>query len=255
MITPMGRFASFDGIGIDYEVRGEGAPVVLLHGFAADARLNWEAPGIVDALLSSGRQVVTTDARGHGRSDRPHEPEAYAGGAMARDVSCLLDELGLAHVDLVGYSMGSTTAMQVSALDKRVRSAVLGGVGGAMLRPTIDRQAIAEALVDADARSAAPTARAFRRFADASGADLEALAAIQRARRPPPPDLSSLAVPVLVIAGDEDALAGPPEGLALAIPGARAAIIKGNHLSAVRDPDFPKLIVAFLDQVEEGRLA
>jgi pimeloyl-ACP methyl ester carboxylesterase len=250
----MGRFASFDGTGIDYEVRGEGSPVVLLHGFAADARLNWHAPGIVDALLSSGRQVVTTDARGHGRSDRPDEPEAYAGAAMARDVSCLLDELGLERVDLVGYSMGSMTALQVSGNDRRVRSAVLGGVGGAMLRPAIDRQAIAQALAGGDTRSAAPMARAFRRFADGTGADLRALAAIQRAHRAPPPDLSSLSLPVVVIAGDEDALAGPPAARALAIAGARAAIIKGNHLSAVRDPDFAKLIVAFLDQVDEGRV-
>jgi pimeloyl-ACP methyl ester carboxylesterase len=206
-------------------------------------------------LLSSGRQIVTSDARGHGHSDRPHDPGAYAGGAMARDVSCLLDELGVERVDLVGYSMGSMTALQVSASDGRVRSTVLGGVGGAMLRPTIDRQAIAQALAGPDGGAAPPTARAFRRFAEGTGADLEALAAVQQARRPPPPDLSALSLPVLVIAGDEDTLAGPPEGLALAIPGARAAIIKGSHLSAVRDPDFPKLIVAFLDQVDEGRLA
>jgi pimeloyl-ACP methyl ester carboxylesterase len=253
MIGAVTGLRSFDGTGIEYETIGDTGgrpPLLLLHGFAADSQRNWVRPGIAGALVSAGHRVVMMDARGHGRSDRPHDPEAYADGAMAKDVSCLIDVLGVETVDLVGYSMGSLTSLEVCRQDPRPRSAVLGGVGGAMLRSTLDRKAIAGALSSADPTGAPPTARAFRRFAELAGADLVALSAIQRARRAPPPDLAALRLPVLVIAGDDDRLAGPPGELALAIPGGRAAVISGNHLTAVFDADLPRLIEVFLDQVE-----
>lgn len=251
----MTRFISFDGTGIEYEGVGSAGgnpPVLLLHGFAADSRRNWVTPGIAGALVRSGRRVIMMDARGHGRSDRPHDAEAYADGAMAKDVVCFIDHLGVEAIDLVGYSMGSLTIVEVCSRDARARSAVLGGVGGAMLRRALDRKAIAGALTAADPSEASPTARAFRRFAEQAGADLVALAAVQRARRAPPPDLAALCLPVLVIAGDGDQLAGPPGELALAIPGARAALISGDHLRAIFDPDLPKLVAVFLDQIDSG---
>ena len=243
---------------MDYEISGpvgREPPVLLLHGFAADSQRNWVAPGIAGALMASGRRVITMDARGHGRSDHPHDPEAYADGAMAKDVVCLMDHLGVERIDLVGYSMGSLTTLEVCSHDPRPRSAVLGGVGGAMFRRTLDRKAIASALAGPDSPAASappPMARAFRRFAQRAGADLLALAAVQRVRRGPSPDLAALRLPVLVIAGDGDRLAGPPGELALAIPGARAAVISGDHLTAVLDPDLPKLVAVFLDQVDAG---
>jgi pimeloyl-ACP methyl ester carboxylesterase len=91
--------------------------------------------------------------------------------------------------------------------------------------------------------------RAFRAFADSTGADRFALAAIQRAGLAPAPDLSSVGVPVLVIAGDRDDLVGDPAVLAAAIPGARHVTVSGDHLSAVYDPRFAAEVVAFLDEV------
>ena len=125
----MDRYTTFDGIGIAFDVRGEGPTAVLLHGFAADADTNWVRPGVVDALVDAGRRVVTYDARGHGRSDKPHDADAYAGDAMIRDARGLLDHLGLDAVDVVGYSMGSMVASQLAGADGRVRSVVLGGIG------------------------------------------------------------------------------------------------------------------------------
>src|ERR1039458_3796179 len=60
--------------------------VILAHGFAADHRINWVVPGVVDALVAAGRRVLAPDARGHGRSAKPHDPAAPAGEATARDL-------------------------------------------------------------------------------------------------------------------------------------------------------------------------
>src|SRR3989442_4175796 len=245
----MPRFATFDGIELAYDDEGEGPPVLLLHGFAPDTRINWRRPGVIDALVGAGRGVLAYDARGHGRSDKPHRPEDYGGDAMARDAQTLLDRLGLREVDVVGYSMGSLTTLRLLVREPRVRSAVLGGVGDGGERLRRERPVIADG-VEADDHSTIsnPTARAFRSFADATRADRGALAAIQRGAGlgDPSTRLSEIRAPVLVIAGDGDELVGSPQGLADRIPGARALTVSGDHLSAVTDPAFADAVVGFL---------
>ena len=126
----MEHFTSFDGLDLAFIDVGEGAPVILLHGFAADHFSNWVATGVVDALVASQRRVLAPDARGHGASAKPHDPDAYANDAMARDVQSLMDHVALDRYDVVGYSMGSIVAGRLAPRDARVRSLVLGGVGG-----------------------------------------------------------------------------------------------------------------------------
>ncbi len=250
----MPEFHSFDGVRLAYDVAGDGAPVLLLHGFAADARTNWTAPGVVGALVDAGRQVIAYDARGHGRSDKPHDPAAYADDAMVRDAQGLLDELGVERVDVVGYSMGAMTTTRLLLADRRVRSAVLGGIGAGLLRPRPPEvtDALADALLADDIGSVSdPTGRAFRRFAEGTGADRHALAAVQRsARWTGVPELARITVPVLVLAGSDDTLVGSPQELAEQIPGARLRLVGGDHLGAVLDPEFAPAIVEFLAEVD-----
>ena len=253
----MNRFASFDGVGLAYESYGSAnaRPVLLLHGFAADSEANWVRPRLVEALVDAGRRVITLDARGHGHSDKPHDPAAYADDAMVRDAEALLDHLGIEQVDVCGYSMGAMTTYALVGREARARSAVLGGVGGRLGGPALAKRAprIAEALL-ADNPSAIEdrTAAAFRSFADSTGADLRALAAIQRARRSASrPATPRIRVPTLVIVGDGDTLVGPPDELAARIPGATVTIVSGDHLTAVFDPEFRAGIVAFLTDVDE----
>jgi pimeloyl-ACP methyl ester carboxylesterase len=247
----MKRFASFDGVEIAYDVLGDGDPVVMHHGFASDSVTNWVRAGVVEPVLASGRQVVLLDARGHGESDKPHDPAAYAGGAMVRDVAGLLDFLELEWVHLVGSSMGSFVAMRLAPTEPRVRSLVLGGAGMGQIRTRRPEAAlrIAEALeADEPATITDATARAFRNFADATGADRLALAAVQRSGNPFPSleDLGRIAVPTLVVNGDRDTLVCQPQALAEAITGARAKLVPGDHLSAVVKPEFRQAIVDFL---------
>lgn len=76
---------SFDGTEISYRIMGEGRPTLLLHGFLADAELNWIQPGIADAIAASGRQVIAPDLRGHGGSEAPVDPARYPPDALAMD--------------------------------------------------------------------------------------------------------------------------------------------------------------------------
>ena len=251
----MDRFESFDGVGIAYMTAGNGPDVLLLHGFAADHHENWVAPGVVDALVAAGRRVIAFDARGHGESDKPHDPDAYEDDAMARDARSLLDHLGVERVDVVGYSMGALVSTRLVPDEERTQSCVLGGIGGksrgARGFSEARRALLAAALEAEDLREITDaSARAFRRFADSTGADRLALAAIQRAATPiAKTRLESINVPTMVIVGDRDDLAGSPKDLADRIPGAIARVVKGTHLGAVADPAFASSIVDFVTSV------
>src|SRR5689334_1497172 len=124
MVT-MQHFATFDGINIAYLDEGDGPCVLLLHGFAADHHANWVAPGVVEALLAAGHRVLAPDARGHGASDKPYDPNAYAGDAMVRDARALLDHVGVDSCAVAGYSMGALTSTQLVPVEPRARAVVL----------------------------------------------------------------------------------------------------------------------------------
>ena len=245
----MSRFKSFDGTELWYEDEGEGEPVILLHGFAADATVNWGRSKVPSALVEAGRRVVLVDQRGHGRSDKPHDVAAYAGGAMARDLDVLVDHLG-AVADVVGYSMGALVALVAAGRDAPIRSIVAGGVG----RHTVERlgrrsAAIAEAMEAPDpAAIDDASAKAFRTFADLTKADRVALAAVQRAGLADGLDLASVLIPVLVLVGDKDTLAGSADELAAQLPDARAATVAGDHINAVVDPAFADHTLRFLQE-------
>lgn len=250
----MKQFESFDGTEIAYLDRGAGPTVVLHHGFAADHHGNWVAPGVVDALLDAGRRVVALDARGHGRSGKPHDPAAYADLAMERDLGALFDHLGLDDVDLVGYSMGAIVSAHFTPTDSRVRTLILGGIGAGVLRtrPSSMVGALADALETDDPASITdPTAKGFRIFAESTGADRLALAAVQRAgAHVEPVPAADISVPTLVLCGEGDVLVGAPQPLADAIAGAEVTVIGGDHLGAVADPGF---VPAIVDWVSRGR--
>ncbi|MDQ0796900.1 alpha/beta fold hydrolase [Streptomyces sp. B1I3] len=227
-------------------------PVVLLHGFAADSRLNWEGPGVVEALVARGRRVYALDARGHGDSDKPHDDRYYGESLMARDVRLLIDRTGADRVHVVGYSMGAVVALLVCAEDARVGRLVVGGIGaGAVEVGGLDTRAVPPELVSAaltaeDAADAPGRTRAFRVLADTAGGDRLALAAqIRRVHRGALP-LERIKVPTLVLAGQDDPLAVRPRVLADAIAGAELTALPGDHLSAVRDPGFAGALTRFL---------
>lgn len=240
-----------DGLRLHYEVHGSerGTPIVLVHGFASDYQLNWVGTRWQETLTGSGFKVIGLDCRGHGHSDKPHDPAAYHTETMAADVVRLLDHVDVPQAAYLGYSMGARIGLQV-AMDhpERVTRAVLGGIGTA---GAIDRSdAIARAFLAREPTDD-PVAQTFFRFASARpDNDLQALAACIQGLRPnaDPARLARIRTPILIVVGDQDVIArGAPELVEL-VPTARLVTIAGrDHMSAVVARDFKRAALEFLD--------
>jgi pimeloyl-ACP methyl ester carboxylesterase len=246
---------SSQGIEIAYIDEGprEGAPVLLIHGFASNAKTNWVDPLWVRFLTGTGRRVIAMDCRGHGGSQKLYALEDYGAPLMAEDARRLLDHLGIARADVMGYSMGARiTAFLALAHPDRVRRIVFGGLGINMVRGLAGTGPIAHALeADSIDEVKNPTARTFRAFAEATRSDLKALAACIRSARAviSAEMLGTLTCPVLVVVGSDDVIGGSAAELAAVIPGARAFEIKGrDHMRAVGDRSYKDAVTAFLDE-------
>jgi pimeloyl-ACP methyl ester carboxylesterase len=242
---------SAGGVEIAYSVEGSGEPVLLIHGFASNARTNWADTRWISFLTANGFRAVAMDNRGHGSSQKLYSPEAYTGPIMADDALRLLDRLNIEKADIIGYSMGARIAAFLAlAHPERVRSATFAGLGANMIHGVGDPGPVAEALLAEDVSAITnPAARAYRLFADQTKSDRRALAACIMATRDrlPVQELSTLRVPVLVAVGTGDAIAGPARPLADAIPGARVLDIPGrDHMKAVGDRAFKEGVLAFL---------
>jgi pimeloyl-ACP methyl ester carboxylesterase len=256
-----------EGVTLAYDDFGDPAArdtVVLVHGYASNRREGWRRTGWCAAFEARGARVLALDLRGHGESGKPHEPEAYALPNLAGDLLALLDHLQLGPVDLVGYSMGSRISLAAAEqAPERVSRLVLGGVGSAWLRPPGDpereaaqRQALAEAMLTDDPQAIEqPTLRGFRYFVDQQGEDPKAMAACALSLSPPPSveSLARVDLPVLVVAGARDRLAGEPEGLARAVPNGRAVTVAGcEHFSAIPHALTKAAVFDFLDGLLEA---
>lgn len=238
-------------VDIAYLDKGEGEPIVLVHGFASSKEANWVHPRWVATLTHAGRRVIAPDMRGHGASSKLYDPAAYHADAMADDVRALLDHLGIGRADVMGYSMGArVTAFLALDHPERVRSAILGGLGlhlvdGVGLPETIADAMEAPSLADVhDAQG-----RTFRSFAERTKSDLRALAACIRGSRQTltPVEVGRLEPPVLIAVGTKDDVSGSGAGLAALIPGSRLVDIPGrDHMLAVGDRVYKAAVQEFL---------
>ena len=230
-----------------------GDPILLIHGFASNHAVNWVNTLWVRTLSEAGYRVIALDNRGHGQSEKLYEPESYGADVMAGDALRLLDHLGIARADVMGYSMGARIAA-VLALDHpdAVRSLLIGGLGFHLVDGRGLPQGIAEAL-EAPPGSPAPnpTAASFRLFAEQTKSDLRALAACIRCSRQTlsRAELSAIDTPTLITIGALDTVAGSGEALAKLMPNARSVELPGrDHSTAVGDKGHRRAVLEFLAQ-------
>ena len=240
-----------NGAEIAFLDEGQGEPILLIHGFASNATVNWVDTGWVRHLTRDGRRVIAMDCRGHGASAKFYAPADYGAAVMSEDPKRLLDHLELERADIMGYSMGARHAAFLAiAQPTRVRSVIFGGLGSNMVRPIAGTGPIATALEAASMDEVTNgTARTFRAFAESTNSDLKALAACIRSAREPvkAESLATMRCPALVAVGSDDVIGGTAEGLARHIPGAEAFVIEGrDHMKAVGDRTYKDAVTAFL---------
>ena len=240
-----------DGVEIAFIDQGEGLPTLLIHGFASNKEVNWVSTSWTRELRRAGRRVIALDNRGHGESQKLYDSEAYGTPVMAEDARRLLDHLGISKADVIGYSMGARIAAFLAlAHPERVRRAVFSGLGDGMIKGVGAPEPIAEALrAPGHDQVRTEQGMVFRRFADQTGADREALAACIMASRQTltPQELARISVPVLVAVGTHDEIGGDPVSLARQIPGARCFAIPGrDHMKAVGDRRHKEAVLRFL---------
>jgi pimeloyl-ACP methyl ester carboxylesterase len=235
----------------DFGPRNARTTMVLVHGFSSNRHENWKRVGWYDAIERKGMRGLAFDNRGHGESAKPHDPAQYSRTAMARDVFALMDHAGIERAHLLGFSMGSHISLTAALEDSgRIDHLVVGGVGAKIFEPRADN-AMAEAMeADSPDSIADPMMKSFRHFADEQKEDRLALAACSRGPRTSftPDALGAIRRPTLIVAGARDQLAGSPQGLAQAIPGARAVTLPGcDHFSAIAHALFKASVFDFFD--------
>jgi len=253
-VPPSGFFDS-DGVKIHYETFGEGYPIILVHGFTANLDVNWLGPNWVETLKPI-RRVVALDCRGHGESDKPHDPEAYGNEIMAGDVLRLMDHLGTEKADLFGYSMGSAISCHLIVYHReRFTSAVLTGTGDRFFFDSAGASVtnpMADAMLAEDpSQITDPIGKTFRALADGiPNNDRLALAACSQHVREPVDraDFARVDIPVLIVNGANDDVAGKADELVAAIPGAKLVLIPDTDHLVVFDPRAKEPVLSFLEE-------
>lgn len=258
------RYFDSAGVPIRYVEAGQGEPLLLLHGFSSSIEEGWADRGVIADLAGRWR-VIAFDARGHGRSGKPHDPVAY-GPEMGRDVLRLMDHLGVGRAHVMGYSMGAHVAAHLAVhRPSRLHSLVLGGAVGRIGWWPADQDRVDAEAAELDQgllsgqilrlwpKDQPPPsddelrALSARRLA---GKDPRALAAVRRsnpAQVVTLEELAALPMPVLGVVGTADPYRRDFERLQAVMPTLRLVEIEGaTHGNAVGRPEFVAGVRDFL---------
>ena len=244
----MQRFAARDGVTLAWRELGAGRPVVLIHGYFSNAWTNWIRYGHAARIAAAGCRVIMPDLRGHGASDRPHDPAAYPPDVLADDGLDLVAHLGLVDYDLGGYSLGARTAIRMLARGATPARAVIAGMGLAGLLHTAGRGGFFRRVLTNPGTFPRGTSEWMTEaFLKTTGGDPAALLLIlETFVDTPEPVLRGLALPVLALGGVDDDDNGAIAALADVLPDVRVVTVPGNHMSAVVRPELGQAIADFL---------
>lgn len=247
-------FANNRSVHIHYKVEGHGPPLVLHHGFSENLR-TWYWKDFVEALQDAF-QLILIDVRGHGASDKPHDPAAYALAAYASDVVAVLDALEINQTHYFGYSLGGWTGFGLAQhAPDRLLSLTLGGAQPYGSNMDIYRDMLKEdlehcfALMETAVETPLPEEMRDAFFTN----DIHALrAAYQHDRPDVSAFISTVRLPCLLFAGEADPLYAAVQRCASELPDAGFFGVPGlNHaqlalqLKCVLPP-----VITFLSEVQ-----
>lgn len=242
------RFASFDGTELAVHRLGHGKPVVLLHGLFSDALTNWIRFGHARRLADAGFEAIMPDFRAHGQSAASHDPAAYPGDVLVRDVEALAAHLQLQQFDLAGFSLGARTAVRCVLAGLAPRRLVLAGMGLEGLTGWDRRAAFFIDAIDRfdSVRHGDPAFMAVAFMKTQKVDHVAARLLLQSVDDTEPGELARVTMPTLVVCGDKDSDNGSPQALAEALPDARFEAVPGTHMSSVTEAALGEAIARFL---------
>jgi pimeloyl-ACP methyl ester carboxylesterase len=267
LVSAQDQFFDSNGVRIRYVDQGSGPPVVLIHGFSGSLDASWVETGVLPNLATDYR-VIALDNRGHGKSDKPHDPKSY-GSQLGQDVVRLLDHLHIARAHIVGHSLGAIiTAQLLTTNPDRFLTATLSGAAGRQTWTTQDAAAAEAEAVEFEQgipfRSVilrtAPTdqpkptdeqiqAQSQQRLARN---DRFALAAVVRSRGEQifsAAQMATVQVPTLGLIGSADANLAAMQQLTSVLPTLKVVVIEGathgGALGVTRRPEFVDNFRAF----------
>jgi len=259
------QFFDSNGVSIRYVEKGQGVPVILVHGYQGSAERAWINRGSAYPALTAKYRVIAMDCRGHGKSGKPHDPKQY-GPEMALDIVRLMDHLHIAKAHIVGYSMGAhITAKLLTMHPERFLTATLGGAPGRLgWTAEDDKRAETEASemeqginrsmsLRLSPKGAPPPTEAEMkaRFERTMvGQDRLALAAVRRSNRDQSVTLEQMGVvrvPLLGIVGSRDPYLDGFQRLKAAAPKMKLVVVEGgSHGTTPETTEFRDTLLAFL---------
>jgi pimeloyl-ACP methyl ester carboxylesterase len=245
-----------DGVGIHYEVNGDGPAVLLSHGYSATCRM-WD--GQV-AALSDRWRVIVWDMRGHGRSDSPEDQDLYSEAHSIADMAAILRACGETRAVIGGLSLGGVASLGFHLRHPEMTRALMlfdtgPGFRNEAARAEWNARAVRRA-EEIEARGiAALGARAETRAGEHRGG--AGLARAARGMLISTGDhlirsLETIAVPTLVLVGSEDTnFLAATDYMARKIPNATKVVIEGaGHAANLDRPEaFNRAVKEFLTRL------
>jgi proline iminopeptidase len=269
-----------DNVKLYYEEAGQGTPILFVHEFAGDYR-NWE---LQMRYFSRRHRCITYSARGYLPSDVPKDWKDYSYKHWASDAIAVLDHLKIAKAHIVGLSMGGFTAVMLGLLypDRCLSIAPAGAGSGSERAHTEDFRKNSRALADEFLKKGTPEVvkayglsparisflvkdpRGFEEFNKMfSEHDAQGCANTMRgfqAERPSlydfEADIRKIAVPALIVVGDEDEPCLEPSFLLKQwMPTAGLVVLpRTGHVVNQEEPAlFNEAVADFIARVEAGR--
>ena len=258
-----GQFTINQDISLHYVEKGEGQPVILIHGILANSDLNWRFPGIMNRL-SKNFYVISFDLRGHGKSDKPHGKEMY-GIHLVNDVCKIMEHLNISKAHIVGYSLGGFIALKfATCYPEKVYSVTIAGAGWekstqenlnrleniyTAMRNNNDCTPLFE-LVGMRKQGLERISIAIGNWYFRKTNDLDVIADLLESTpelEVKEEDLKNCNVPILLIGGTADPMCKTIPELNDALPNSQVVWInKGTHLTTLFKKEFVKSIEKFL---------
>jgi pimeloyl-ACP methyl ester carboxylesterase len=249
--------AHLNGIDIEYQDGGSGAPVLLSHGYSATGRM-WDGQR---QAMGNRYRIISWDMRGHGSTSSPDDPAQYSHALTVEDMRALLGHLGIGRAVIGGLSLGGTMSLAFYRAHPELTRALVICDSGPGFRNEKAReewnQRAQKRAADLETRGlavlegrSAETQQAIRHHKSAQGLAHAARGMLAQKDASLIDSLAEIRVPTLVIVGDQDTpFIAACEYMAKKISGAQLEVIKGaGHSSNLDQPEaFNRALGRFLD--------